>query len=481
MSAPTIVWFRQDLRLDDNPALRRAIERGGPVIPVYIWSPGEEGDWPPGGASRWWLHQSLEALAASIEKKGGRLILRSGNAATVLRKLVIESGAEAVHWNRRYEPASIARDAKIKKALESDGVQARSFNGGLLWEPWDVLKSDGEPYKVFTPYWKACQRVGAAEPEAAPSKMPGIPQSIASEQLASLGLEPKIDWAGGIRKAWTPGEAGARKELKRFLGEFAADYGTLRNRPDMRGTSRMSPYLHFGEIGPRRIWRETLDAGPEGQGEKAYRRGAWTYLREIAWREFGHNLLYHFPSTPVAPLRQEFTKYPWNDDADALRRWRRGETGYPIVDAGMRELWTTGWMHNRVRMIVASFLIKDLRIHWIEGARWFWDTLVDADLANNTLGWQWTAGCGADAAPYFRIFNPVSQGEKFDPKGDYVRRWVPELAKVSEKWLPKPWEAPEQELAQAGVRLGRDYPEPIVDHAEARKRALAAYEQVRRS
>lgn len=470
--AKTLVWFRHDLRLDDNPALLRALERGGSALPVYIWSPAEDGDWPPGGASKWWLHQSLRALARSLEEKGSRLVFRQGPTLEMLRALIAESGADAVHWNRRYEPAIVKRDAAIKKALEADGVAAKSFNAALLWEPWEALKDGGDPYRVFTPYWKNCQKLGAPEPEAEPAKLPEVTSSIASNDLASLDLEPEIDWAAGMRETWTPGEAGARAELDRFLSDAVAGYDQKRDRPDLRGTSRLSPHLHFGEISPRRIWHATLRDGSSN-------KGASSFLREIVWREFAYNLLYHFPATPLAPLRPEFADYPWSEDLGALRRWRRGRTGYPIVDAGMRELWSTGWMHNRVRMICASFLVKDLLIPWQEGAKLFWDTLVDADLANNTLGWQWTAGCGADAAPYFRIFNPVSQGQKFDPEGEYVKRWVPELARVPDKWIHRPWEAPGDELRAAGVVLGEDYPRPIVEHATARKRALERYEAIR--
>ena len=479
MSAPTIVWFRQDLRLDDNPALLAAAERGAPVVPVYIWSPEEEGDWPPGAASKWWLHQSLRELARSLENHGSRLILRRGPALEALLKLAAETGADAIYWNRRYEPAATERDAKIKKALDGSGMQAKSYNGALLWEPWEAVKADGTPYKVFTPYWKSCQQRGAPDPRPAPGRLPQAAATLSSYHLEAFELEPKIDWAGGLRKAWVPGEAGGRAELARFVSEAASAYEEGRNQPAVRGTSRMSPYLHFGEISPRRIRRDTLDAGPGGPAAKAYHKGAWSYLREIAWREFAHSLLYHFPSTPAEPLRPEFARFPWKDNPRALQAWQRGKTGFPLVDAGMRELWATGWMHNRVRMVVASFLVKDLLIPWQEGAQWFWDTLVDADLANNTLGWQWTAGCGADAAPHFRVFNPVGQGERFDPTGDYVRRWVPELAKVSGKWVHKPSEAPEQELRRAGVEIGRDYPAPIVDHAEARLRALAAYDEIK--
>ncbi len=481
MSSTAIVWFRQDLRLDDNPALSRALERHARVFPAYVWSPKEEGDWAPGGASKWWLQRSIEGLAASVAEKGSRLILRQGDSIGELRRLIEQSGAVAVYWNRRYEPAIVLRDAGVEEALRELGVDCKSFNGALIWEPWEARRADGEPYKVFTPFWNSRRRLAAPDPEDAPAALPAVDESIASEDLASFGLEPETDWAGGLRATWSPGEACAHAELERFLLDAAASYDDLRDRPAVHGTSRMSPYLHFGEISPRRVWRATLAGGPSGSGERAYHQSAWSFLRQIGWREFAHSLLYHFPETPCEPLRPEFRDYPWADDPEAFRRWRRGRTGYPIVDAGMRELWATGWMHNRVRMIVASFLVKDLLIPWQEGAKWFWDTLVDADLANNTLGWQWTAGCGADAAPYFRIFNPVSQGENYDPDGDYVRKWVPELARMPRKWIQKPWQAPALVLERAGVRLGQDYPAPIVDHAEARKRALEGYEQIKAS
>jgi len=463
----TILWMRQDLRLRDNPALAAAVERGA-VIPVYVWSPEEEGDWAPGGASKYWLHQSLEALDADLRAKGSRLIVTRGPIRDALRALIEESGSDAVYWNRRYEPAAVERDALVKTALKEEGVEARSFNGALLWEPWTVETQQGDPYKVFTPFWKRCQDEEVARPLEAPEQIPAPEEWPSSLALDELELEPKIDWADGIDDAWTPGEAGALDRLEKFTAELAPEYGKMRNRPDVDGVSRMSPYLHFGEVSPRTIWHRLRDAYPDGSTSAG--KNAMSYLREIAWREFAHHLLYHFPETTHQPLRREFEAFPWKPDEESLRRWQKGMTGYPIVDAGMRELWATGWMHNRVRMIVASFLVKDLMIPWQEGARWFWDTLVDADLANNTLGWQWTAGCGADAAPYFRVFNPISQGAKFDPKGKYVRRWVPELESVELANLHAPWEADSPPS---------DYPAPIVDHAEARKAALAAYEEVK--
>jgi len=454
MSGPTIVWFRHDLRLDDQPALAAAAARGA-VVPVFIWAPEEEHPWDPGAASRWWLHHSLEKLAAALDKAGAPLVIRRGPSLAALRALAKEHAATHVAWNRRYEPAVVARDTGIKKALTEDGLVAESFNGSLLFEPVHVATKEGRPYQVFTPFWRSLlARDEPAEPTAAPRKLKGsVGSGKGSVTLDSLGLLPAIDWAATMRKTWTPGAAGADARLDRFLERGLSGYGTGRDRPDREGTSSLSPHLHFGEISPRRVWHAVREAVGGVPAAKLTAGGAETYLRELGWREFANHLLYHFPHTPEAPLRADYAKFPWADDPVGLRAWQRGRTGFPIVDAGMRQLWSTGWMHNRVRMIVASFLVKDLRISWLEGARWFWDTLLDADLAANTLGWQWAAGCGADAAPYFRIFNPTSQAAKFDPDGGYVQTWVD---------------------------TGRGYPEPIVDHAEARKLALAALKTVSR-
>lgn len=475
MSA-TIVWFRNDLRLSDNPALHAAIARGVPVIPVYIWSPKEEGDWPPGAASRVWLHDSLTALSESLGEHSSRLILRTGGGLETLQSLIRETEASAVYWNRRYEPAIIARDTVVKDALREAGVDVESFNGTLLQEPWAIQTKQGGPYRVFTPYWKSCVQMPAPNAPlpgpntiAAPAKWP------ASATVDALGLEPKIDWAGGIRAAWAPGEVGAHSRLNTFVEHEMQSYTRGRDFPAESFVSRMSPYLHVGEISPRQIW-SAVHAHMAAAGDED---GGAAFLREIGWREFSYHLLYHFPTVPDKPLYEKFAAFPWRDDPEALDQWQRGMTGFPIVDAGMRELWTTGWMHNRVRMIVASFLTKDLLIPWQEGARWFWDTLVDADLANNTQGWQWTAGCGADAAPYFRVFNPTTQGAKFDPDGAYVKRWIPELSGVPKKWVHRPAEAPADVLADANVVLGETYPPPVVDHKMARERALAAYETIR--
>jgi deoxyribodipyrimidine photo-lyase len=462
----TVVWFRQDLRLTDNLALSAAAACGT-IVPVYVWAPEEEGAFPPGAATKWWLHQSLAALQKSL---GGALVLRQGRTLDCLRAVVKETGATRVHWNRRYEPAAIERDITIETALRQDGIEVHTFNSALLWEPWQVQKSNGGgPYQVFTAFYRHCLTLGTPPK---PARAPRFKTSRApSVELSSLRLEPTIDWAASIRSTWQPGETGAVAQLKRMLASRVENYGEDRNRPDRVGTSRLSPHLHFGEISPREIWHAIHSRYPKKYADP--------FLRQLIWREFAYHLLYYFPRTATEPLRSKFTDFPWRNNAKMLRAWQRGRTGYPIVDAGMRELWSTGWMHNRVRMIVASFLVKHLRLHWEEGAYWFSDTLVDADLANNTLGWQWSAGCGADAAPYFRIFNPVLQGEKFDPDGAYVRRWVPELANLPKRWVHQPWNMPEPERRRIGLRLGQTYPKPIVNHATARQEALNAFQSLK--
>ncbi len=476
----SLLWFRQDLRLGDNPALRAATKRGGLIIPVFIWGPEEEEGWAPGGASRWWLHQSLASLSHELQERGSRLVIREGPALQTLRELVRETHADAVFWNRRYEPAITERDVAIQEALQAAGVMVETHNASLLFEPWEVLNKAGKPFQVFTPFWKACLSLPeVGEPLPVPRRLPAPGTWPQTPSVSQLALEPKVDWAVGLRSAWSPGSAGATAALKRFLREALSEYERTRDRPDIPGVSRLSPHLHFGEIGPRQVWHAVRDRSRASR-KRQMRQRASAYLRQLVWREFAYHLLHHFPHTTDRPLRPEFGAFPWKEDKKGLKSWQKGLTGYPIVDAGMRELWTTGWMHNRVRMVVASFLVKDLLIPWQEGARWFWDTLVDADLANNTLGWQWVAGCGADAAPYFRIFNPMGQGEKFDPNGDYVRRWVPELRKLTAPWIHRPWEASYSVLAAAGVELGRTYPKPIVDHAFARQRALAALATIKK-
>jgi deoxyribodipyrimidine photo-lyase len=470
---PALLWFRTDLRLEDNPALHAALEHDGAVVPVYIHAPEEEAPWPPGGASNWWLHQSLLSLRARLQSIRSNLIIRRGPALEALCALAKETRSDAVFWNRRYEPAIVERDAHVKKALRSEGLEAQSFNAALLNEPWTIQNLSGKPFQVFTPYWKNClMDLEPAGPLPAPDSLAAPAKWPESLDLDELDLLPKINWADGMAAEWRPGEKGANDCLKKFLASGFEDYSLQRNLPGMTGTSRLSPYLHFGEIGPRQIWH-AVRRHAESVSVTTWR--ASQFITELGWREFAQHLLYHFPRTPETPLRHNFKNFPWRKNAAGLKAWQKGRTGYPTVDAGMRELWATGWMHNRVRMIVASFLVKDLLISWEHGARWFWDTLVDADLANNTLGWQWTAGCGADAAPYFRVFNPVTQGEKFDPHGKYIRRWCPELARLPDKWIHQPGNTPSEILHSAGVQLGRTYPKPMVDHAVARELALESF------
>ena len=463
-----LVWFRHDLRLDDNPALRAALDQGFTPIPVYVHAPQEEGEWSPGAASLAWLHRSLAALDADLRARGSRLLLREGPSAPALQALVEQTGAVAVFWNRKYEPATQPRDASLKKGLREQGLQVESFNGCLLFEPWDLATQQGGPYKVFTPFWRsALAQWRAPATWDAPGALPAFEDALPGESLDVWRLAPALGWDAGFWKVWTPGEVGAREALEVFIDGALNGYRTDRDRPDRTGTSRLSPHLHFGEIAP---WRITAEL--ERARTAANSADMDGYIRELGWREFAYHLLHHFPQTTTQNLNPRFAHFDWAKvDPKALEAWQHGRTGVPIVDAGLRELWATGYMHNRVRMIVASYLTKHLRYHWLQGARWFWDTLVDADLANNTLGWQWTAGTGADAAPYFRVFNPVTQAEKFDPKGTYIAHWVPELAAVPVPLRFAPWEKPD-----VMSRVAPDYPRrPLVDLAEGREGALAAY------
>ena len=477
-SPTTIVWFRQDLRLADNPALLDAVSRGGAVVPVYIHAPDEEGPAAPGGARRWWLHHALQALSADLQALGSQLVVRQGPTQEALDELITQTNAQAVVWNRRYEPALIERDKQIKQWLRGTrGVQAASHNSHLLFEPWQIKTGSGGPYQVFTPFWKNIKSLPEpSAPQPAPQALKSPGTWPASLGIDALGLEPQRDWKDGLATAWTPGEAGAHARLDAFFDQAAKAYADGRDQPGVEGTSRLSPHLHHGEIGPRQVWHAALRCmkDPRREFNSDDKDNVWIFLSEIAWREFAYHVLYHFPHTPEQPLRPKYAAFPWRDDAEGLKRWQRGQTGYPIVDAGMRQLYATGWMHNRVRMIVGSLLVKHLLISWTHGAAWFEDTLVDADLASNTLGWQWIGGCGADASPYFRVFNPILQGQKFDGDGRYVRRWVPELAGLPDKVLHKPWEASAAVLSKAGVTLGETYPEPIIEHKAGRERALAA-------
>jgi deoxyribodipyrimidine photo-lyase len=460
MTDAIIVWFRQDLRLRDNDALSAAARCGAPLVPLYIWSPEEEGDWPPGAASRWWLHHSLTRLEGALRERGLRLTLRRGPTLAVLDELVRERRARALYFNLRYEPAAQEVQRRVETTFGARGIEVRGFNGSLLLDPRSTLNQSGRPYQVYTPFLRNLLRSARpAAPAPIPRNLKGLAHWPKTLPIAALGLLPKIRWYETMAATWQPGEAGAQVRMRRFLRAHLARYKAVRDEPASAGTSGLSPHLHLGEIGPRQIWH-ALGAGGRSS----------PFLRELVWREFAYHLLHHFPQTPSAPLRREFEQFAWRNAKADLRAWQHGETGVPLVDAGMRELWATGFMHNRVRMVAASFLVKNLRLPWQQGARWFWDTLVDADLANNTLNWQWVAGCGADAAPYFRIFNPVSQGERFDADARYVRRWVPQLAGLPSRRAHSPW---------IGGPLPAGYPSPIVDLAASREAALEAYQSLR--
>jgi len=473
-----IVWLRHDLRLADNPALLAALQDGHAPLPVYIHDPAP--GLGPGAAGAWWLHHSLQALQRELRARGSDLLLLQGDSRAVLAALVRRSGAAAVYWNRRHDPAGSKLDRDIEAQLHAAGIAVATFPGGFLREPGRLLKANGEPYRVFTPFWKALQQQQPAAPAPAPLALPPAPPAGRGADLDDLQLVARIPWHAAFQRHWEPGESGAWEAIDRFCDTALQAYGVDRDRPDLPGTSRLSPHLHFGEITPRQVWQRVRDWADTVTvpGAMAAAEG---FLRQIAWRDFAGHLLLHFPHTLKEPLDARYARFPWRRGyRKDLQAWQRGSTGIPIVDAGMRELWATGWMHNRVRMIAASLLTKNLLIPWQEGARWFQDTLLDADAANNTLGWQWTAGCGADAAPYFRIFNPVRQGERFDPDGSYTRQWVPELQQLAAKWIHRPWEAPPAVLAAAGITPGRDYPAPIIDLQASRIRALDAWEGIKR-
>jgi deoxyribodipyrimidine photo-lyase len=497
---PTILWLRRDVRLGDNPALLAASgvarERGSDLLPVFVWEPPGRRAWAPGAAARWWLARSLASLDADLRRLGSRLLLERGDPAGVVAALATASGAGTVVWASGLEPNELAADIELTRALTTAGTRAVVVpQTALLADPFGARTRDGRPYTVFTPFWRA-RLAGPApeEPLPAPQALPPAPQHPPGLAFDELEPEASPAWADGFAEAWTPGERGAHSRLAAFLGHSLGEYAADRDRPDLDGSSRLSPHLHWGELTARQVWHgvagvlaeagldlETAVGPPRWEEAQApgVRYSAAAFLRQLGWREFGHHLLAAFPRTVDHPLRERFTAFPWRDDPAGLEAWRRGRTGYPIVDAAMRQLWTAGWLHNRMRLVAGSFLVKDLLLPWRDGAAWFWDTLVDADLANNTLGWQWVAGCGADAAPYFRVFNPVTQGRRFDPYGAYVRRWVPELAGLPSEYVQAPWQAPAHVLAKAGVVLGETYPAPLVDHGGARLRALAAHEAVR--
>ena len=474
------MWFRRDLRLKDNPALEAALRFAeGNIICLYVHEQTSELR-RPGGASAWWLDKSLHALRQHIEKRGGQLVLRAGEAASCINQVIAESGATAVFWNRRYDAAGRAIDAAIKTDLKRRGIEVQSFKGSLLTEPWSVMTKTGQPYRVFTPYWKTVRAHYQPHPAHTPPEQLHVRVQLSSDTLENWQLHPRQpDWSGGLQAHWTPGEAGAEARLRAFLDRSLNRYDTDRNRPDLsEGTSSLSPHLAHGEIGPAQIWRAVMAKLAMGETDP---QAADVFLSELVWREFSYVLLYHYPDLASQNYNRKFDRMEWHSDAEPLKAWQSGMTGYPIVDAGMRQLWQTGWMHNRVRMIVASFLTKHLMQDWRAGEAWFWDTLVDADPGANSASWQWVAGCGADAAPYFRVFNPILQGEKFDQTGGYVCQWCPELKKLPRKYLYQPWSAPPEILSQADIRLGETYPRPIVIHKAARERALEAYARLKES
>ena len=478
---PLIVSFRNDLRVRDQPALSAAAGAGRPVIPLYIFDEQVHGGRALGGAARWWLHHSLAALDASLRSLGSAsphglaLCLRRGAAAQVLREVIEASGASGVLCNRTYDPPLDALDVALAEEFARSGVSFESYPGARLAEPGALLTGNGGPFRVFTPFWNRLSAVEVPIPPPPPRALAGIARPPRSERLEDWGLLPSLGWDAGFAPVWTPGEQGARERLREFLRRGFEGYRRTRDVPAIEGTSRLSPHLRFGELSARQIWHAVLRRPGGGRAELTGNG----FLRELGWREFAHYTLHYFPSLPQRPLRAEFEAFRWREDQAGFEAWCRGRTGYPIVDAGMRELWHTGWMHNRVRMIAGSFLVKDLLVSWRRGEAWLWDTLLDADRASNALNWQWVSGCGVDAAPYFRIFNPVAQSQRFDPEGDYLRRWLPELRALPAAAIHSPWTAAPEVLARAGVRLGETYPRPIVEHDAARKRALARFEELR--
>lgn len=462
----TIIWFQRDLRVQDNPALKYASQLQFRILPVYIFDPEEDGNWSMGSSSRWWLHYSLQSLQKKLRELSLDLFFFQGESLHILQKIIDKTDAKHIVWNYCYEPKALVREKKLIKLATAKNCIAKGFHANLLFVPGQITTKQNRPYQVFTPFWRCCLTQEVDKPEGRITKKLQLASYSKHISLNALDLLPRIPWAKDFPCLWRPGEESALKKWKSFVRGKLRQYAHGRDFPAERGTSMLSPHLHFGEISVKRIFEDLLQ-----------NTHSKVFLREIGWREFAYHLLIAFPHTPSKPLRVEFTHFPWKRNAKWLKAWQKGMTGIPIIDAGMRQLWQLGWMHNRVRMIVASFLVKDLNVPWQEGAKWFWDTLVDADLANNTLGWQWSAGCGADAAPYFRIFNPFIQGKKFDPKAEYVRQFVPELKKLPNAYIHTPHVAPKPILEEAGVYLGENYPYPIVDHEVARKRALQVYHQ----
>lgn len=474
MNKPIIVWFRQDFRLSDNPALHAAASEGV-ILPIYILDDINADEWKMGGANRVWTHHSLHDLNQQLDSK---LCVLKGDAVTLINQLAKDVDAKAIYWNRCYEPWRIARDKQIKESLE---IECKSFNGSLLWEPWQIKTQGGTPYKVFTPYYrKGClNHTAPRNPLEKPDNVDIYNhQELNIDDLGLLPRKAEGGWGAQMTAHWDISETGARQRLNDFLEDGLHDYKEARNNPSKENVSRLSPYLHHGQLSPNQVWYASEFGAHHNQTPQ---KDIDAFHAELGWREFSYHLLYHMPDITHEPLQQNFKHFPWHDDEVSLKKWQQGQTGYPIIDAAMRELWATGYMHGRCRMIVGSFLVKNMLTHWHEGEKWFWDCLVDADLASNSASWQWIAGCGADAAPYFRVFNPLLQSKKFDSNGNYIRQWIPELSKLSDKDIHAPWTLDENTLKQAGIVLDKDYPKPVLDLAATRNRALEAYSTIKKN
>lgn len=475
-----IVWFRQDLRLSDNPALHAALKSKSPIIPFFCYTDNESTNWKPGAASRWWLHHSLSSLASDFAARGSRFVIRKGESLDTLQQLAKQVNAKEIYCNALYEPEQAKKDRIIQEALQKQGIEFHCFHGSLLLAPDQVQNQSGSPYRVFTPFYRYYLNSGFnTQCLPSPKSINAIPKEIKSEKIDTLKLLPEIRWYCDFETHWLPGETGALKNLKRFCKNHLIDYPLARDIPSINGTTSLSPHLHFGEISPRQVIA-ALYKMTQASSKAGLIKARDCVIRELIWRDFAHHILAHYPHTTDRPFSENFQQFPWKrSDKKFLKAWQQGRTGIPVVDAGMRQLWKTGWMHNRVRMIVASLLAKNANLHWLNGARWFWDTLVDADLANNSMNWQWVAGCGVDAAPYFRIFNPVTQGKKFDPAGAYVRQWVPELINFPDRFIHDPWNAPDKLQNEVKIIIGKDYPYPVLDLSRTRKEILEIYNRYR--